>query len=61
MMGSIPQKSSGTPVSMLSDIKSLWAAFSAIIRGFIAAYFGILYYFYFLAYLIPDKRRTVKR
>lgn len=61
-----PKNISGTVVSALFGIQSLFMALAPAICGFIADRFGILYSFYFLAstifaanfvvYLIPDKR-----
>ena len=65
MMDLAPKNISGTTVSTLFGIQSLFAGFAPAICGFIADRFGILYSFYFLAftifaanflvYLIPDK------
>jgi MFS family permease len=65
MMDLAPQNVSGTTVSALFGIQSLFSGFSPAICGFIADRFGILYSFYFLAstifaanfvvYLISDK------
>jgi MFS family permease len=60
-----PKNVSGTVVSALFGIQSLFSSFAPAICGFVADRFGILYSFYFLAatifaanflvYLIPDK------
>ena len=65
MMDLAPKNISGTTVSTLFGIQSLFAGFAPAICGIIADRFGILYSFYFLAftifaanflvYLIPDK------
>jgi len=65
MMDLAPESVSGTTVSALFGIQSLFAGFSPAICGFIADHFGILYSFYFLSitiftanfmvYLIPNK------
>ena len=65
MMDLAPKNISGTTVSALFGIQSLFAGFAPAICGFIADRFGILFSFYFLAftifaanflvYLIPDK------
>jgi MFS transporter, FSR family, fosmidomycin resistance protein len=65
MMDLAPKNISGTNVSALFGIQSLFGGFSPALCGFIADRFGILYSFYFLAftvfaanflvYLIPDK------
>ena len=66
MMDLAPDNLTGTTVSALFGIQSLFSGFSPAACGFIADRFGILYSFYFLAstvfaanflvYLIPDKR-----
>ena len=63
MMDVAPEDVSGTTVSALFGVQSLFAGFSPAVCGFIADRFGILYSFYFLAstifaanfmvYLIP--------
>jgi MFS transporter, FSR family, fosmidomycin resistance protein len=63
MMDVAPKNVSGTTVSALFGVQSLFASFSPAVCGFIADRFGILYSFYFLAstifaanflvYLIP--------
>ena len=71
MMDVAPEDVSGTTVSALFGVQSLFAGFSPAACGFIADRFGILYSFYFLAstifaanfivYLIPTgapKRET---
>jgi FSR family fosmidomycin resistance protein-like MFS transporter len=65
MMDLAPENVSGTTVSALFGIQSLFSGFAPPVCGFIADRFGILYSFYFLAstifaanflvYLIPDK------
>jgi MFS family permease len=65
MMDLAPKNISGTTVSTLFGVQSLFAGFAPAICGFIADRFGILFSFYFLAftifaanflvYLIPDK------
>ena len=65
MMDLAPKDISGTTVSTLFGVQSLFAGFAPVICGFIADRFGILFSFYFLAftifaanflvYLIPDK------
>ena len=65
MMDVAPKNVSGTTVSALFGIQSLFAGFSPAACGFIADRFGILYSFYFLAstifaanflvYLIPTQ------
>jgi len=65
MMDLAPNNISGTTVSTLFGVQSLFAGFAPAICGFIADRFGILFSFYFLAftifaanflvYLIPDK------
>jgi sugar phosphate permease len=65
MMDLAPKNVSGTTVSALFGIQSLFASIAPAVCGFIADRFGILYSFYFLAstifaanflvYLIPDK------
>jgi MFS family permease len=65
-----PKNVSGTTVSALFGIQSLFSGFALPICGFIADRFGILYSFYFLAstifaanflvYLIPDKSPSEK-
>jgi sugar phosphate permease len=60
-----PKNVSGTVVSALFGIQSLFSSFAPAICGFVADRFGILYSFYFLAatifvanflvYMIPDK------
>jgi MFS transporter, FSR family, fosmidomycin resistance protein len=64
MMDLAPRNLSGTTVSAVFGIQSLFATFSPALCGLIADRFGILYSFYFLAatifaanflvYLIPD-------
>jgi MFS transporter, FSR family, fosmidomycin resistance protein len=65
MMDLAPKNISGTTVSTLFGVQSLFAGFAPATCGFIADRFGILFSFYFLAftifaanflvYLIPDK------
>ena len=65
MMDMAPKNVSGTAVSGLFGIQSLFAGFAPPICGFIADRYGILYSFYFLAstifaanflvYLVPEK------
>ena len=60
-----PKNVSGTTVSALFGIQSLFSSFAPAICGFIADRFGLIYSFYFLAltvfaanflvYMIPDK------
>ena len=60
-----PKNISGTTVSALFGVQSLFSAIAPAVCGFVADRFGILYAFYFLAltifaanflvYLIPDK------
>jgi len=60
-----PKNISGTTVSALFGIQSLFSGFAPAICGFIADRFGLIYSFYFLAltvfaanflvYMIPDK------
>ncbi|MFH1629172.1 MAG: MFS transporter [Pseudomonadota bacterium] len=60
-----PKNISGTTVSALFGIQSLFSGFAPVICGFIADRFGLIYSFYFLAftvfaanflvYMIPDK------
>jgi sugar phosphate permease len=60
-----PKNVSGTTVSALFGIQSLFSGFAPAICGFIADRFGLIYSFYFLAftvfaanflvYMIPDK------
>ena len=60
-----PKNISGTTVSALFGIQSLFSGIAPVVCGFIADRFGIMYSFYFLAstifaanflvYLIPDK------
>lgn len=67
MMDMAPINLSGTAVSGLFSIQSLFAGFAPPICGLIADRYGILYAFYFLAatifvanflvYLVPDKPR----
>ncbi len=62
-----PRDVSGTMVSFLTGVSSLFSGSSPIICGFIADHFGIMYAFYFLAftilaanvivYLVPEKAR----
>jgi len=64
-MDMAPKNVSGTTVSALFGVQSLFSAIAPAVCGFIADRFGILYAFYFLAltifaanflvYLIPDK------
>ena len=52
MMDVAPKNVSGTTVSALFSIQSLFAGFSPAVCGFIADRFGILSSFYFLAFTI---------
>ncbi len=71
MMDLAPKNVSGTTVSALFGIQSLFAGFSPAICGLIADHFGVLYSFYFLAftiftanfvvYMIPNKGEKEKK
>jgi hypothetical protein len=65
-----PKNISGTTVSALFGIQSLFSNLAPAACGFIADHFGVLYSFYFLAstifganflvYLFPDKQKKGK-